>query len=105
MKIFKKLLILFFIFFGIQSCGTVKEGFTNQKKKNVDEFLVEKKSPLVMPPNFNELPVPGSRIQNNNDSNEFKKLFNNSENKDLINKKEKNLGKSFEDSILEKIRK
>ena len=42
MKIFKKLLILFFIFFGIQSCGTVKEGFTNQKKKNVDEFLVEK---------------------------------------------------------------
>ena len=58
-----------------------------------------------MPPNFNELPVPGSRIQNNNDSNEVKKLFNNSENKDLINKKEKNLGKSFEDSILEKIRK
>ena len=40
------------------SCGLVKEGFQNPKKKSSDEFLVEKKSPLVMPPNFNELPVP-----------------------------------------------
>ena len=28
----------------ITSCGTVKEGFTNQKKESSDEFLVEKKS-------------------------------------------------------------
>ena len=40
------------------SCGLVKEGFQNPKKKSSDEFLVEKKSPLVMPPNFNELPTP-----------------------------------------------
>ena len=40
------------------ACGSVKEGFTNQKKNNSDEFLVEKKSPLVMPPDFDELPIP-----------------------------------------------
>ena len=40
------------------SCGTIKEGFKNQKKNSSDEFLVEKKSPLVMPPEYGELPVP-----------------------------------------------
>ena len=45
----------------IASCGTVKEGFSNNKKNNSDEFLVEKKSPLVMPPEFNELPTPNER--------------------------------------------
>ena len=42
----------------LTSCGTVREGFTNQKKNNSDEFLVEKKSPLIVPPNFDDLPVP-----------------------------------------------
>ena len=30
----------------------MKDGFSNQKKNNSDEFLVEKKSPLVMPPDY-----------------------------------------------------
>ena len=55
-------LILFFLILSLYSCGTLKEGFTNQKKENKDEFLVEKKSPLVMPPDYNELPVPNSEI-------------------------------------------
>ena len=50
------LLIIFLFIFS--SCGTIKEGFTNPKKKSTDEFLVEKKSPLIMPPEFNELPMP-----------------------------------------------
>ena len=57
MKIFKKLILLSFIFL-VSSCGTLKEGFKNQKKNNNDEFLVEKKSPLIMPPDYNELPMP-----------------------------------------------
>ena len=40
------------------SCSSLKEGFVNQKKNNSDEFLVEKKSPLVMPQDYNELPIP-----------------------------------------------
>ena len=43
------------------SCSSLKEGFTNQKKNNSDEFLVEKKSPLVMPPDYNELPIPNEK--------------------------------------------
>ena len=32
----------------LNSCGTLKEGFSSQKKDSIDEFLVEKKSPLVI---------------------------------------------------------
>ena len=41
-----KILILSNLFLFLLSCGTVKEGFSNQKKNNSDEFLVEKKTPL-----------------------------------------------------------
>ena len=50
--------ILIVIAILFSSCSSLKEGFTNQKKNNSDEFLVEKKSPLVMPPDYNELPIP-----------------------------------------------
>ena len=48
MKYFK-IIILLVLSLLIFSCGAVKEGFSNQKKNSSDEFLVEKKSPLVMP--------------------------------------------------------
>ena len=53
--------------FFLESCGTwneVKKGLTGQKTDSTDEFLVEKKDPLIKPPNFEELPVPGSNTDN-----------------------------------------
>ena len=41
MKSFRIFLISLITLF-LSSCGTIKEGFTNQKKNNSDEFLVEK---------------------------------------------------------------
>ena len=68
-----KIFIFLNIILIISSCGTIKEGFTNQKKNNSDEFLVEKKSPLIMPPNFNELPVPKPKdLATQSKSNEIK---------------------------------
>ena len=40
------------------SCQTVKDAVTGQKQENSDEFLVQKKHPLVLPPDFTDLPVP-----------------------------------------------
>ena len=57
MKYFK-ILVFFKLILFLYSCSTLKEGFTNQKKSSSDEFLVEKKSPLIMPPDYNDLPVP-----------------------------------------------
>ena len=101
-----KNLILFFLILSFYSCGTVKEGFTNQKKENKDEFLVEKKSPLVMPPDYDELPLPNSEIsQEESSENGVKKLITNNDNLDGTNSDYTKNNKNFENSILEKIRK
>ena len=52
----------FLILLFLNSCGTVAEGLGGSKKKRSDEFLVEKKSPLVLPPSFGELPEPEESI-------------------------------------------
>ena len=41
---------------------SVKETLSGQKKQNSDEFLVKKKNPLVLPPNFDDLPEPQKKI-------------------------------------------
>ena len=57
----------------LSSCGTIKEGFSSQKKNNSDEFLVEKKSPLVMPPDYAQLPIPKTdKLENNEEENSIK---------------------------------
>ena len=104
MKIFKKLILLSFILL-FTSCGYLKDGFSNQKKNSNDEFLVEKKSPLIMPPDYNELPKPNTDSkQVDNEENSIKNLVINEKN--TINKS--NVGNSetssFEDSLLEKIK-
>lgn len=97
-----KFYILIAIAILFSSCSSLKEGFTNQKKNNSDEFLVEKKSPLVMPPDYNELPIPNEK-NTNKESNEIKSLISKSKNGEI----EENFDKkssSFEESILEKIK-
>ena len=56
----KKILLYFSCFLFLYSCQTVKDGLTGKKQENSDEFLVIKKNPLEIPPNFDELPVPQS---------------------------------------------
>ena len=103
MKKIREILFLVIVFFTFQSCQTVKEGFTSQKKKSTDEFLVEKKSPLVMPPDFNELPLPktSENIEEENESgNNIKKLISNNNSPESSGVQDKN----FENLIIEKIK-
>ncbi len=46
------------ILFLLCSCQNVKDALSGKKYENSDEFLVIKKNPLVLPPNFNDLPTP-----------------------------------------------
>ncbi len=103
MNIIIKLFFLLNILIFFSSCGTVKDAFSNQKKNSSDEFLVEKKSPLVMPPSYGDLPVPKSSEnydQNINKTNKIEGLITNNENKNSDN----NQGQNFEKSLLEKIK-
>ena len=88
-----------------QGCSTLKEGFRSQKKNSTDEFLVEKKSPLVMPPEYNELPVPEIKNSKNEieDSDDIKKLLTNSDNANSTNLNSDKQNKNFKNSILDKI--
>ena len=42
----------------VSSCQTLKDAASGAKQENSDEFLVQKKHPLVLPPDFDDLPVP-----------------------------------------------
>ena len=104
MKIFKKLILLSFIYI-LSSCGTLKEGFTNQKKNNNDEFLVEKKSPLMMPPEYNELPLPNSESnQALSEENSIKKLITNEEKTNNTSNANSSKSTGVEELLLEKIK-
>ena len=100
----KKINLLFILGISLiilSGCNTVKKGFKNPKKNSSDEFLVEKKSPLVMPPEFNELPIPNqnedtSQKQENN----IKNLI--SDNNGNTDKEASN--SDLEGSILSKIK-
>ncbi len=75
------------------------------RKKIVDEFLVEKKSPLVMPPDFNELPLPQqtNQVTENEENTDIKSLLTDNKDTDLDNQNN-NQNTNFENSILEKIK-
>ena len=99
-----KILIISNLFLFLLSCGTIKEGFSNQKKNNSDEFLVEKKAPLVMPPNYNELPEPKINQQEiGEEKNSIKSLLL-QEDKSLNDNEIDDKDKKLEESLLEKIK-
>ena len=106
MRYLKTIIILSISLF-VFSCGSLKEGFTNQKKNNSDEFLVEKKAPLVMPPDYKELPKPkknqGTSLMKKN-TNKIKSLIINEDNLDS-NPEEVQLNQKLEESLLDKIKK
>ena len=103
MKYVRIIIFLNFILF-FSSCSSMKEGFSNQKRNNSDEFLVEKKSPLITPPDYNDLPVPSSNDKPLNDNNAIKSLISNENDKDIKNNNLKELNKNFEESLIEKIK-
>ena len=102
MSKYKITILITFLFF-LSGCGVVKEGFKSPKQKTSDEFLVEKKSPLVMPPEFNELPVPNSNSNISKKNEEtIESLISNSETQTGNNRN--NTDQNLEKTILDKIK-
>tara|TARA_B110001454_G_C12447746_1_gene320693 strand:+ start:286 stop:594 length:309 start_codon:yes stop_codon:yes gene_type:complete len=74
---YKKIFYLSFIILFVSSCGgvgeSIKRGMTNQKALSTDEFLVKKKDPLILPPDFENLPSPDERSAAKEEISIFKK--------------------------------
>ena len=102
----KKIILLIFIFSFLGACQATKDALTLKKKNNSDEFLVEKKNPLVLPPDFGDLPVP-ENIENIKTNNDTSKNIITLNKEDLSIKKIKKDSElsSIEKSIMENIKK
>ena len=69
--------ILLTIFLLTNSCDSVRSALGGSKQNSSDEFLVEKKNPLVLPPDYNSLPEPNSSYESDlaeDDSDDVEKL-------------------------------
>jgi len=102
----KNLILLLTLLIALTGCDSVKEGIAMKKKANTDEFLIEKKDPLVLPPEFERLPEPitSTNYESEEDSKiDLKSII--TQNQESSKKKEVNKIKnsSLEQSILEKI--
>ncbi len=96
---------LIFSLFILCSCQNVKDALTGKKYENSDEFLVIKKNPLVLPPNFNDLPAPKDvtdTSQIENIENEIEDLLSSIKDNDEVS--ESSSSNDTESFVLEKIK-
>ena len=89
---------LILIFLILTSCSGLK-----LKKETVDEFLVEKKSPLVLPPEYGKLPLPDGQKKTEDEEEDLSiKEVLTKKNTSEISETQNNKS-SIEKSILDKI--
>tara|TARA_B100000530_G_scaffold105500_1_gene65273 strand:+ start:232 stop:558 length:327 start_codon:yes stop_codon:yes gene_type:complete len=106
-KFFKSSKLLILLLF-IYSCGSVGEALQGKKRSDQgDEFLIDKKNPLAMPPDFDKLPKPGeASVKSTKDiesgQSNIENLLKNSEIGEEASSAEQST--SIESSILKKIK-
>ena len=97
--------LILFMMLVTASCQTLKNTISGSKQENSDEFLVQKKHPLVLPPEFTDLPVPFdespkvTEIQIENDIEKLLGMENNTKNTD-----DTSGSSSIESFVLKKIK-
>ena len=99
----KKFFLSFILLF-IAACSSMEDVgkvMRNEKIKTTDEFLVEKRKTLVLPPDYNEIPKPGSLNSNKNKDQSIKEILKGTKDEKINVNKSSNLEKT----ILENIRK
>jgi len=83
------------------SCDTlssVKKGLTGEKENSIDEFFIKKKDPLIIPPDFEDLPTPDELSTETAEISDFEKDL------EILIEDNSSESGSVEDSILKKIR-
>ena len=102
----KNIILLTLLIFLVTSCadtwGNVKRGLTGSKQKSTDEFLVKKKDPLILPPDFESLPSPSDEEEAIAEMSSFEKTITQVSETETVTSSE---GSSAEDSILKQIKK
>ena len=93
-------LFLIVSFLLVVSCGNVGKILRNEKIKTTDEFLVEKKKPLILPPDIDKVPEPGSiTVEKSKDEDVIKNILKSKKKND----NSKNTSSSLEEAILKRL--
>ena len=101
--------LLIFLFL-LPGCQDVKKGFSGKNIDQGEEFLVIKKNPLVVPPDFEKMPVPKNEIDKpnsikveNDQVSEFEKLLKTKDENINVSNSNENTG-DLEKKIIDKIK-
>ena len=103
----KKISLFILLLIVTSSCQSIKDGLSGKKGENSDEFLVQKKNPLVLPPNYMELPKPKDdtledEITKINEETDIKKILDIESSSS--NSHSTGTSRSIEDFVLKKIK-
>ena len=103
---FKKTIYFLVLIFFVTSCAntwdSVKRGLTGQKRNAADEFLIKKKDPLILPPDYENLPTPAEQdVDKEDDTLSIERTLSASSTE---NESETSASKTTEESIIKKIR-
>ena len=96
------MLLIFLVTSCADTWGNVKRGLTGAKQQSTDEFLVEKKDPLILPPDFDSLPSPSDRDEAVEEMSSFEKTLKQASETEITSSSSES---SAENSILKQIRK
>ena len=104
----KNFFLLLITLIVLNGCAGAKDALQGKKRsENSDEFLIEKKNPLTVPPDMNELPVPLDQEDENLSENEeeidIKKVLIKNESEDIDTDIDDEGIDDLEKSIIEKI--
>ena len=96
------MLLIFLVTSCADSWSNVKRGLTGAKQTSTDEFLVQKKDPLILPPDFDSLPTPSEREEAIEEMSSFEKTLKQTSEDEITASSAES---SVEGSILKQIRK
>jgi len=107
MRIIKNILIILGLSLISISCSGGLEGFKMKKKSSSgDEFLIQKKDPLVLPPDYSKLPNPDEGMSDtDNEKTQIEMVFKNDNSNEEKTDNSEKTNSSLEKSILKKIQK
>ena len=107
MKIINNILKILTVSLLLSSCSGALDGFKLKKKSTSgDEFLIQKKDPLVLPPDFSKLPNPENEIEETDkEESQVEIVFKNDNSKNDENNDPNSSSAGLEKSILKKIQK
>ena len=97
-----KIFLISQIFILCVSCGGWQDfeaAIGGAKKKSTDEYLIQKKDPLILPPNYEKLPLPSSDSSDRDEVNRVQSILDQDDSSKENKRKKTDLEKSIEKEL------